>query len=76
MKKTYSTIKTMLAVIVVAAAISLTSCGGNENSAASRSEIDSLRSQITTLTAGDETIAKNLATFDTLDYTLQNISKT
>lgn len=60
----------MLAIITVAAAISLTSCGGNENSTASKSEIDSLRSQIKALTAGNETIAKNLATFDTLDYTV------
>ena len=36
----------------------------------SQSEIDSLRNQINQLTANDATLAKNLASFDTLDYTV------
>jgi hypothetical protein len=36
----------------------------------SKREIDSLRSQIKVLTANNNKIAKNLLTFDTLDYTV------
>ena len=36
----------------------------------SQGEIDSLRTQIKELTKGNEMIAKNLVTFDTLDYTV------
>lgn len=60
-------------VIVVASIcfiiISVSSCSNNsEQSTATIAEIDSLRTLVTQLTANDETIAKNLATFDTLDY--------
>jgi len=49
----------------------ITSCKGNNgNSSLSQADIDSLRNQITELTKGNEMIAKNLATFDTLDYTV------
>ena len=48
-----------------------TSCKSNgENNSLSQSGIDSLRNQITELTRGNEMIAKNLVTFDTLDYTV------
>ena len=40
------------------------------NSVVDQSTIDSLRNQIATLTSGNEMIAKNLAVFDTLDYTV------
>jgi len=57
-------------VLTVAIAI-LTGCSGNTaNTSASNAEIDSLRNQIKELTAGSETIAKNLITFDTLDFTV------
>ena len=36
----------------------------------SKTEIDSLRNQIKEMTAGKEQLAKNLVTFDTLDYTV------
>src|SRR6478752_6815106 len=38
--------------------------------AASQTEVDSLRNQVKRMTAGNEMLAKNLATFDTLDYTV------
>ncbi len=41
-----------------------------ENNSVSQSTIDSLQNQIATLTVGNEMIAKNLATFDTLDFTV------
>lgn len=59
----------MLSVIVLMATI--TCCTGNSGKdSLSRSEIDSLRNQIKEITAGNEMIAKNLVTFDTLDYTV------
>jgi len=59
----------MLSVIVLMA--SITCCTGNSGkNSLSRSEIDSLRNQIKEITAGNEMIAKNLVTFDTLDYTV------
>ena len=61
-------IKALAALQVLAA--TFTSCSNNRNSSASKSEIDSLRNQIQQLTANDATIAKNLETFDTLDYTV------
>lgn len=58
----------LLIVTVIAA---LTSCVKNsENGSANQLRIDSLRNQITTLTAGNEMITKNLTTFDSLDYTV------
>ena len=41
-----------------------------ERTSVTNSEISSLRNQIKELTAGNETIAKNLVTFDTLDFTV------
>lgn len=67
MKKTVNTIGTLMVAITTIAIISFTSCN-NTGSTASTSEIDSLKNQIKTLTAGNESIAKNLATFDTLDF--------
>ncbi|GAB2811279.1 ester cyclase [Ferruginibacter profundus] len=60
---------TFAAVIVTAAILTFTGCTGNSNGV-SQSTIDSLKKQIVTLTAGNESIAKNLVTFDTLDYTV------
>ncbi len=61
---------TFYAVSLIAA-VSLTtfSCtsGGN---GANQSETDSLRTQIQQLAAGNEAVAKNLITFDTLDFTV------
>ena len=71
MKKSIFNIKVLATVFIVAAATIVGSCSGNnENSNVSKAEIDSLRDQIKVLTAGNETIAKNLVTFDTLDFTV------
>ncbi len=60
------------AVLLIGAAIATFSgCTGNSgNSPLSKADIDSLRSQLKALTAGNEEIAKDLVTFDTLDYTV------
>jgi len=68
MKKT---IKTLGSLLLVAGITSLTSCSNkNETNSASKTEIDSLRNQITMLTAGNEMISANLTKFDTLDFTV------
>ena len=70
MKKVTTTIKTIAALLVVTTTVTLTGCSNNGNGSASKSEIDSLRNQITKLTSGDKAIANNLAKFDTLDFTV------
>lgn len=70
MKKTLTILKAVATLLVVAATVTFTSCTNNGNGSASKSEIDSLRNEIAQLTAGNEMISKNLATFDTLDYTV------
>jgi hypothetical protein len=65
------TIKLFSALIILAVMATLSSCtekGGSGS--ASQSEIDSLRSQIRAMAVGNEMLAKNLTTFDTLDYTV------
>ncbi len=53
------------------AIIFLAACSGNTASGSKAStEIDSLKNQISQLTAGNEAIAKNLISFDTLDFTV------
>lgn len=46
------------------------SAPGSGHNTASKAELDSLRAQITALTAGNAEIAKHLTTFDTLDFTV------
>jgi hypothetical protein len=58
------------ALFAAAVIISFTRCTGTGPASADQAVIDSLRAQITGLTAANETIAKNLAEFDTLDYTV------
>lgn len=70
MKKTIITIKVLPALLTVAAIVIFTGCSNNGNSSVGKSEIDSLKNQIAQMTSGNEMIAKNLATFDTLDYTV------
>ena len=69
MKKTITTIKAFAAFLVIAGAITFTSCSTNQN-AASKSEIDSLRNQITQLVLGNTEVADHLVRFDTLDFTV------
>jgi hypothetical protein len=62
-----SLIYLLLFTILIAIITTFVSCSNNK---ASNPEIDSLRNQIKELTAGDEMIARNLITFDTLDFTV------
>ena len=60
------------AVLLIGAAIATFSgCTSNSgDSPLSKADIDSLRSQLKALTVGNEEIARDLVTFDTLDYTV------
>ena len=69
MKKKISTIIGLTFFIATVAIISFNSCNSSSSNV-NQSEIDSLRHQINQLTANDATLTKNLATFDTLDYTV------
>ncbi|NWJ52215.1 MAG: ester cyclase [Bacteroidetes bacterium] len=56
---------------MVVAVVGITSCTNRStNGTVSKTEIDSLRNQIKQLTADNEMVAKNLITFDTLDFTV------
>jgi hypothetical protein len=70
MKKTITTIKAFAAFLVMAGTITFTSCSTNENNSANKSEIDSLRTQITQLVSGNADVADHLVKFDTLDFTV------
>jgi len=70
MKKLTTTINTMAALLVIGVIVIFTSCTNNQSGSASKAEIDSLRNQIKTLTAGNEMVAKYLVKFDTLDFTV------
>jgi single-stranded DNA-binding protein len=63
-----------LAVLIliagVAALNSYTTKSGNVS--VRQSEIDSLRNEIKMMTSGNAKLAKNLATIDTLDYTVSS----
>ena len=50
--------------------ISTSFAGSGDKGAANKAEIDSLRNVIKQIAAGNETLAKNLKTFDTLDFTV------
>ncbi len=69
--KQSTNIISLAALFAIAAIISFSSCTNNTRSGSlSQSEIDSLKNEIAELTAGNKSIAKNLVTFDTLDYTV------
>ena len=71
MKKISLILKSVAVFSAVAVVTLFTSCKSNSgNNSISQSGIDSLRNQIKELTKGNEMIAKNLVTFDTLDYTV------
>jgi hypothetical protein len=72
MTKTSIIIKSALGLLIIAAISFITSCTGSNGTTVSvnQSEIDSLRNQIKAMTSGNDMIAKNLITFDTLDYTV------
>ena len=71
MTKVTMTIKAFAALGIVVAMVAFNSCTGNgEKVTVSKAEIDSLRNQVKEMIAGNEVLSKNLATFDTLDYTV------
>jgi hypothetical protein len=71
MKNLSLILKSLAIFSIVALMINFTNCTNNcGNGSLSQSAVDSLRNQITELTKGDKMIAKNLVTFDTLDYTV------
>jgi hypothetical protein len=71
MKTTINTIYTIALSLIVGSLAILSGCMNNGGSVSvSKTEIDSLRNQLKVLTAGNEMVAKNLVTFDTLDFTV------
>jgi len=71
MKKVSITINAIAALIIVAALTILSSCTSNVGKVSiSKTELDSLKTQIILMTAGNEMLTKNLVTFDTLDFTV------
>ncbi len=69
MKSKFISAITAITLLIFSGAF-FTSCNNTGTGSASKSEVDSLRNQISMLTAGNEMISKNLQTFDTLDYTV------
>lgn len=66
-----SRLNRLVAFLILAAVAGCAGCTSNSGSSSlSNAEVDSLRSQIKELTAGNDMIAKHLAIFDTLDYTV------
>lgn len=71
MKKAKTLTATLSATVMVAATLFFIGCSQNNGKiTVTKAELDSLRNQISVMTAGNETLAKNLQTFDTLDYTV------
>jgi hypothetical protein len=71
MRTTINNIKTIALLLIVGSLAILSGCMNNGGSVSvSKTEIDSLRNQLKVLTAGNEMVAKNLVTFDTLDFTV------
>jgi hypothetical protein len=62
--------RSFAAITAVAVIISFSSCSGSGDTSVTKAEVDSLRNQVKQLTAGNETLSKNLQTFDTLDFTV------
>jgi len=71
MKRIPVVLKSVVVISIFAAMASMPCCTNQSGGkSVSKAEIDSLRSQITILTKDNEMIAKNLVTFDTLDFTV------
>jgi len=60
----------MVALLISSTSICAAKSTSTRDQSKSQKEIAALRAQIKTLTAGNAEIAKNLQTFDTLDYTV------
>jgi hypothetical protein len=71
MKTKIITRRALTTVILIAGVATFNSCTTKSGTISVRqSEIDSLRNEIKLMTSGNTELAKNLATFDTLDYTV------
>jgi hypothetical protein len=71
MKTITLTVRALAIFILIAGVAALNSCTSKSgNISVRQSEIDSLRNEIKVMTSGNAELAKNLATFDTLDYTV------
>jgi SnoaL-like polyketide cyclase len=77
MKEVIKSIGAVAVSLVIATTVNFSSCANQLQSnaisrkgSANQEEIDSLRIKIKELRTANEMIAKNLATFDTLDYTV------
>jgi hypothetical protein len=71
MKTKTITARALEVLILITGVASLNSCTTKSGNVSVRqSEIDSLRNEIKVMTSGNAELAKNLATFDTLDYTV------
>jgi SnoaL-like polyketide cyclase len=70
MKKAIITLNTLVAAAIITVMTVLSSCNSSDKVSVSKTELDSLRNQIRQMTAGNEVLAKNLTTFDTLDFTV------
>lgn len=69
MKTKSIAVRALTIVSLIAGVAALNSCNiKNSNVSVCQSEIDSLRNEIKVMTSGNAELAKNLATFDTLDY--------
>ena len=69
-RKTSLNVKLLITLAIIGVISVFISCSGNKPVPISQQTVDSLKKEIAELTAGNELIAKNLATFDTLDYTV------
>lgn len=70
MKYSYRIFSFLLPLFSVTAILNFAACNTGHGNAATSQEVDSLKKQIKALVTGNEMIAKNLITFDTLDYTV------
>ncbi len=71
MKKIALIFKSIALLSIVVSIIIFTSCINQSGKVSiSQGEIDSLRNQIKELTVSNKMISQNLATFDTLDFTV------
>lgn len=71
MKTLTKNVKTLWVLLIAGVMVTLAACtNGGGKVTVSKSEIDSLRNEINVLTAGNDSIAKYLVKFDTLDFTV------
>lgn len=70
-KTVYSIRKTVLSLIIFSVTILLFNCKGNTKKVdVTQTELDSLRSQVSKMISSNSVIAKNLKTFDELDFVI------